>query len=595
MGERSQVSTDLSVHRLILLSLLLATTSVAASGMLAPVSLLGQRTLEIESFHADIQVRANGNLDVTETIRVRFIGSWNGVLRQIPVEYSTGYGANYTLRLSVEGARSEAGDELRYESERAGRNRVFRIYVPGANDATRTVVFRYTVANGLRFFEEHDELYWNVTGNDSEYPILAASARVTLPTGISGLRTSAFSGPAGSTQGDVQILETGNEVDFRVNRSLAFREGLTIVVGWNPGSVARPGLLQRLRGFLISNFLLVIPLMVATAMFLAWRRFGRDPQLRSLMPEYEPPEGLTPAEAGTLIDTTPDLRDVTATIVDLAVRGFLVIEESEKKILFGLISSESFTFRVSAPRERWAELKAFEFSLMTALFADRDEVDTSELENSFYQDLPGIKSKLNRTLVRDGHYMRHPNHVRLVFLVIGVVAAALIVVVGSILLEEVLGQQPTIAVVSGIATGFVIAGFGIIMPARTNRGTRVLERLLGFEEFLRRVESDRFERVIRTPEMFETFLPYAMAFGVEKNWASAFAEIYRSAPEWYRGRDFRGFHTSSFSNRLSRMSSVTGAAMTTAPRSSSGSSGFGGGGGGGFSGGGFGGGGVGGF
>jgi uncharacterized membrane protein len=99
--------------------------------------------------------------------------------------------------------------------------------------------------------------------------------------------------------------------------------------------------------------------------------------------------------------------------------------------------------------------------------------------------------------------------------------------------------------------------------------------------------------MIKTPELFEKYLPYAMAFGVERSWARAFDDIYQSPPDWYRGNDFGGFRAHSFTNSLSRMSSVTGAAMATAPRSGSGSSGFGGGGG--FSGGGFGGGGVGGF
>ncbi len=573
---------------------------LAGAQIWVPQSLAGlqARTLEIASFHSDIAVRTGGSIDVSETIAVRFTGSWNGIFRQIPVEYHTDYGANYTLRIRVLSVQDQAGNNLEYESERSGANRVFKIWVPDATNANRTIVFRYSVANALRFFEEHEELYWNVTGTESEYPIQAASARVDLAPGVSGVRSTAFAGPAGSVEGDVLISEAGNTVEFRTGGSLRYREGLTIVVGWNPGVIARPTLFDRVGGFFVSNFLFLIPLMASGGMFILWRRHGRDPEVRPLMPEYEPPEGLTPAEAGTLFDTSSDLRDVTATIVDLAVRGFLRIDETEEKALFGILSSEGFTFRLMAPMERWDDLKAHERELMHALFRDRTEVGTGELENSFYEDLPGIKSKLDRILVREGHYLHHPKHVRAGFLVGGIVTGALVAIPGGLFLEAVLGQQPATAIAAGVATALIVAAFGMFMPARTRLGTRVFERLRGFEEFLRRVESDRFERVVKTPEMFEKYLPYAMAFGVEKNWATAFDGIYQSPPEWYRGGDVRGFRTPSFTHRMSRMSAITGTAMTAAPRGSSGSSGFGGGGfggGGGFSGGGFGGGGVGGF
>jgi uncharacterized membrane protein len=128
------------------------------------------------------------------------------------------------------------------------------------------------------------------------------------------------------------------------------------------------------------------------------------------------------------------------------------------------------------------------------------------------------------------------------------------------------------------------------MPARTQKGTRALEEALGFEEFLRRVEKDRFDRVVKTPEMFEKYLPFAMALGVEQNWANAFADIYTTPPQWYRGGSFQSFHSRAFVGGLNQMSTRAAAVMASAPRSSGGSGfsggssggGFGGGGGGGF-------------
>jgi uncharacterized membrane protein len=145
-------------------------------------------------------------------------------------------------------------------------------------------------------------------------------------------------------------------------------------------------------------------------------------------------------------------------------------------------------------------------------------------------------------------------------------------------------------VIAAVVSGLVVAGFGRIMPARTVEGARALERVLGFEEFLRRVEGERFERLVKTPEMFERFLPFAMAFGVERKWAKAFQGIYREPPRWYVGTTSGPFDLNGFSSRLGDLSSRTSSAMSSSPRSSGGSGfsggssggGSGGGGGGGF-------------
>ena len=159
-------------------------------------------------------------------------------------------------------------------------------------------------------------------------------------------------------------------------------------------------------------------------------------------------------------------------------------------------------------------------------------------------------------------------------------------------LADVMTLSSLTAILSGILTPLPILGFGYFMPARTALGTRKLEEILGFEEFLDRVEEDRFRRMITSPEQFEKYLPYAMALGVEKKWAQAFEDMLREPPEWYVGRHPTGFHPSLFVHNLNSMTSRTSTVMASAPRSSGGS-GFGGGGG--FSGGGFGGGGGGGF
>lgn len=572
---------------------------VLALGLRAAEGAAQGRSWTIESFEADVRVAPSGDVVVTETIRPRFEGRWNGIFRLIPVEYRTpNLGFKYDLRLSVEAVTDEAGNALRHEVSRERHYRKIKVWVPGAEDATRTVRIRYRAKRALRFHEGdevatgYDELYWNVTGDEWPVPIEAARAALHLPPDVTGVRAVAWTGAYGSTEQAADISIQGSEVRVRSRRPLGHREGLTVAVAWDPGAVRRPTAAARAGWLLAENWPLLLPLLAFGFMFRHWHARGRDPALRPVAPQYEPPARLTPAEVGVIIDDSPDMRDITATLVDLAVRGYLVIEEREEKKLLGLRSSRDYRFRLKRPRQEW-DLLPHERKLLDAMFqrGTGDEVALSDLENEFYRDLPRLKDRLMETLVKHGVYERRPDRVTAAYLAWAVVATALILALGFLGLEA-LGLAPAAVVAGAVGTGGVLAGFAFIMPARTAAGARMLEQVRGFEEFLKRVESDRFRRMITGPEMFEKYLPYAMALGVERKWAAAFAGLYREPPSWYVGARFDGFHPQLFASDLGRMSARAGAVMRSAPRGSGGS-GFGGGGG--SSGGGFGGGGGGAF
>lgn len=560
-----------------------------------------QRTLVLERFDVDLEVDAAGGLRVVETIRPRFEGPWNGIYRLIPVEYRTPQGLNYTLRLTDASVTDGEGRALRVETSRERHYRKVKIWVPGAVDATRTVVLRYRVANALRFFEEHDELYWNVTGDEWDVPIEAASARIVLPAGVEHVRAVAFTGGYGSREQAARVEVRGAEVAVTLERALGMHEGLTVAVAWNPGVVRRPTLVQRVADVVRSNGVLIVPVLVLPGMWWLWRTRGRDPGRGPLVVQYEPPAGLTPGELGTLVDSSPDLRDLTATIVDLAVRGYVRVEEQTESRLFGLLTSRDYRFHLRKPEADWADLKPHERGVLRGLFGaatrgGEDQgsgqygtVTLSSLRHRFYKHLPGIKDRLFEELIGLGFYARRPDRVRQVYVVTGIVAGSALAVGGG-LASQRLGVAPASAVIAGVLTGAIVVTFGWFMPARTRRGARALEVALGFEEFLRRVEADRFDRVVKTPELFERFLPYAMVLGVERQWAEAFEDICTRAPSWYVGSGVPSFRTTTFADQMGQLSRTAGAVLSSAPRSAGGS-GFGGG----SSGGGFGGGGGGGF
>lgn len=555
-------------------------------------SLVAQRSLTIERFDATIQVERDGAITVAESIVARFTGSWNGVYRTIPVEYHTAQGFNWTLRLELLGATDESGHTLRVDKSRERQYAKFKIWVPGAQDATHTIVLRYRARNGLRFFEDHDELYWNVTGDEWDVPLDAASARIELPAGTSGIRAIAFNGAYGSTAQDATLETSGATVSVVMPHALGYHEGLTAVVGWDKGAVTPPTTGARVVGFLDSNWPLAIPIPAFLLAFAAWRRRGRDPRRLPVTVQYDPPQGFTPGEAGTLLDNSVDMRDITATLVDLAVRGYLRIEEVDERMLFGLLGGREYVLHRLEPAAPGAPLAPHEQGVYDGIFASRGtSVKMSELENHFYTKLPGIRTALFDRLLEKGLYHARPDRVRARWTGGGIFAGVLIGTLGGAVAGQLL-MTPVPFIVAGVVVALILLAFGSVMPARTEAGARMLEQVLGFEEFMRRVESEQFKRVILDkPELFDRYLPYAMAFGVEKNWARAFEGIYTQSPTWYVGSGGTGFSASRFSNSLSAMSSKAGSTLSSSPRSSSGS-GFGGGG---SSGGGGGGGGGGGF
>jgi uncharacterized membrane protein YgcG len=472
----------------------------------------------------------------------------------------------------------------------------FKIWVPGADNADRTVIIRYRIDNAIRFFFAHgnesafDELYWNVTGNSWTMPIDHVHTRVVLPDGVTPTRTAVYTGESGSTVGGAAIAKNGNQVDFNSRYALGPNEGMTIGVGWPPGHIATRPSSEPDRFLKVFRWLpLLVPFLVFILGYRAWSRTGRDPAEESYVVHYEPVEGMSPAELGTLIDNKPDMADITATLVDLAVRGFVRIEEQSETHMLGLSKNTDYTIHILRDAAQRQGLKRHEQlylqGLDDATTSDATSVKMSELADKFYTSIPLIKEAIYDSLISKGYYIKRPDEVMAKWIALGAFAGFAGIMLGVLSTKLQWSTFSTyMIIVAGLASALILFGFAELMPARTVAGARAREATLGFREFLSRVDTERLKKMITSPEMFEKFLPYAMAFGVADKWAKAFEDIYREPPNWYVGSTGT-FNTMSFFQSMNSMSSAASSSMSSSPSSSGsgggGSSGGGSGGGGG--------------
>lgn len=552
------------------------------------------KSWRIAEFQDNVTVDQDGSALVTERIALVFVGEWHGIHRTIPIEYPGPNGTNYELFLQIQSVTDGQGGKLKYESSTSHGARDLKIYVPDAVDTTRTVEITYRVRNGTRFFKDYDEFYWNVTGNDWPVPIDHAEATVHFPEAAAGsLRAQAFTGVYGSSERNASAEVNGAETQFATNTPLPMRGGLTIDVYIPKDILKEPSALTKFLWFLGGNPILFLPLVTLAGMFALWWYKGRDPDPgMSVAPMYEPPAGISPAEAGTLLDDSIHPRDITSTMVDLAVRGYIKIEETAEKVL--LFTHKDYIFHLLKPRDQWgADLAPHERVMLENVFSGGDDTRLSSLKNRFYTAVPVIREDIMSALKTKGVYLLDPESAN------GYSVVAAIAILIPFAIFQYIGWANFLNSIPLLIVCLLISAviwwlFARVMTAKTVKGAKTRIAVLGFQEFMNRVDGERLK--LMPPTTFEKYLPYAMALGVEHHWAQAFAGIVKDPPQWYVGPGgyVGGFNPIFFSSSMHSMAGDMHQVFVSAPRASSGGSGFGGGGfggGGGFSGGGFGGGG----
>jgi len=537
----------------------------------------------ILDYRSEIEVKADATVIVAEHIAVEAAGEIirRGIYRDFPTDYRDRLGNRYRVAFEVLEVTRNGAPEPYHTERRANGVRVYvgradRFVEHGRQDYR--IVYR--TDRQLGYFERHDELYWNVTGNGWDLPIDRAGAVVRLPDGVpmGEVTLEAYTGRQGSTEQSYAADIDGREAVISATRSLGPREGFTIVVGWPKGHVHEPGPAERVARTLADNRGLLLAvlglLLVLGYLGWAWSRYGRDPRKGVIFPHYAPPERYSPASARYIMRMGYDHRAFTAAIISLAVKGHIEIDEHEGKYTLVKLASDQ-------------PLAAGEQALRDALFAKGVFV---ELDNKNHALMRAARRAHERSLKRDYRKIYFYTNSNLLLPSLGA-TAALVLAIG--LLDAF---RPMVFAVLGVILLAHIV-FAWLLRAPTARGRMLMDKLEGFRSYLEVAEKDELNLrnpPEKTPELFERYLPFALALGVEQQWAEKFAALFARLdrqqetsyrPTWYRG-DFHAADIGKFTSGIGSSLSTAIASASTPPGSSSGgggggSSGGGGGGGGG--------------
>jgi uncharacterized membrane protein YgcG len=609
----------------------------------------------ILDFHSAISVQTDGAMEVRETIRVQAERQQirHGIYRDLPLNYRDPTGLHYRVGFELLQVLRDGQPEP-YHTKNLSNG--IRIYLGNKDLLLKPGIYSYTLVyrttRQLGFFADHDELYWNVTGNGWIFPIDHASALVTLPSAVprNAVHVEAYTGPQGAKGKDYRAeVVTDGQAQFATTRPLPSHAGLTIVVTWPKGYIQRPDTAQRLHWWFADNQSAVIAgsgLILLLGYFLiAWYRVGRDPESGVIIPHYLPPDGLSPAALRFVRKMAYDNKAFSSALVGLAAKGYFKIDEqggefalerlenpsqpltpSEDALNKALLKQPTYfmlrqdnhsaiqtirkahelalrreyedqNFRLNS-RHFWVGVSILLATYLLALLAQTDNGDKTT--GLFMSAWLGIWSlgvyMLTARALRAWHHVLHSGG-RL-FAALGTTIFALPFIGGEVfgagMLIHALGIMVALLLVSGIALSLL---FHHLLKAPTLAGRRLFDRIEGFRLYLSVAEANDL-KMTYTPrldkQMFETYLPYAMALDVEDAWSHRFEQSLRESgisPASYTGPAWYGGYGSG--QALTGLGSAFSSAMTdsiaaagTSPGSSSGSGGGGSSGGGGGGGGG---------
>lgn len=542
--------------------------------VLIPQSLYAQEVEQISSFTTEISIQKDGSIRVQEQIVYNFGDNAvdrHGIFRTIPITKTNAEGKVFRMEIKEIAVTDKNGEPMQFEETREGKQISLKI-----GDADRTVSglveyrISYTVRGAITYFSDHDELYWNATGNEWSIPIMQADTTISLDTestSEAALQNMCYTGPQGSSEQNCLVQNSGLTTTYTTTQGLNPYEGMTVVNMFPKNSVAvlEPEPYKEFWETLWGKVVIGALILAGIAWYIVypltipfrWLKYGRDPDVgKPARAWYDPPQTkdgrpLTPAETGTVVDEHVQMRDISAMIVDLAQRGYYTIKETKKN---------DFTF--IKKKEPDDTLLPFEKKWITGLFGSKKEVRLKDAK--IESTVRSITSTLYTHLTKEGFFPENPEQVRMFY-------------------GAILGAAATTFNIPLLITSSI---FGLSMARKTEYGAQAANVGKAMKNFL--VTQERQLTFMADKQlMFEKLLPFAVAFGVEKKWAERFKDVTLHEPQWYQGYYTDGFSTTRFASSLH--SSVAQVSSAATPASSS--SGFSSGGSGGFSGGGGGGGG----
>lgn len=572
--------------------------AIALAGPLFANAQSGERVL---SYDSNIQVLVDSSIHIIETIQVVSNSDQikRGIYRDFPVAYADSNGRRFFVSYEILSVTRDGSAEP-YHTERGGNG--MRLYI-GEEDVfiapgIYTYAIEYKTTRQLGYFNDHDELYWNVTGNGWVFQIDKATATVKLPDGVKAenITTALFTGEKGSvTKLGNSIIDDDGTVNFSTTKPLSSYEGLTIVVGWPKGFVTEPTASENFWFSVLANIDYIIGslgLLFVLAFYLYfWNKRGRDPKKQVIIAHYESPQGFSPAFLRFITKMGNDSKGFAAAILNLGVKGKLSITEHK-----GFLKKTTYTLK-KTNSEAKSEPSVDEKVLYDNFFLGVEEY---VLETSKAAKISKIKDKFNDSLkdaVGNKYFKKNITIIVLgiilsIFIMIGTAISAGLVRYGVDSILEILFWP--VLIIGMLAVNII---FGWLLRAYTIEGRKLLDEIEGFKLFLTVTEKDRLafhNPPEKTPELFEKMLPYALALGVEHKWAQQFAAVFAGlkdkgenyAPIWYYG-SFTNFNPESFASDVGKTFSGVVSSASTPPGSNSGFSGSSGGGGGGGGGGGW--------
>ena len=549
------------------------TVFVAMAGLLSltnPTFTNAQSNTErVDAFHSDIIIEKDSSIRVTETILYNFgTQDRHGIYRNIPFKTkNVNDGKTYLADLKVQNVTDLNGKKYIYEVSKSEGDVVIKIGDPNSTvTGKHAYVITYTYKGAIETFENKDELYWNVTGNQWNVPIQSVTAKITpsdelISSGFNLEETTCYTGVRGSQAKDCIFSRDGNSISVKSNRAFQPYEGLTFAVNFPNGILS---LYQMNEDFtwwwirLLLIYLAIVNALGLIAIPVIWKK--SRPKFENfdsvIVRMYDPPKDsvgaeISPMEVGALMDGSVDPKDISAQIISLAIRKYVIIEEVKKSNIF---TKNKIFFKRGKAFNTDPELKNIsqhERDLLKIIkLTQQESVELSEL-STIYNKIALLKNNVQKDLIEKGLFdsRRSTRILKYTgFAVLSLLAGSLTMFIGLLII-------------------------GMLTTWLTQKGFDAHRHSKGLYEFISS-QDRQLEFQEKNYYFFEKLLPYAITFGVATIWAEKFKDLHDINPDWYVG-DSHNF--TNVGMLVGSLNSNLNSIQTNYTPSSSGSSGFSGG------------------